>query len=99
MNPIETFLKDATKRDRLAVIMADPVLIEALYAIKYSLDAFPGEKTEGNPVIAASRFQQIAGINFLTRELERLTRDPITAPKPPKGKRLIDKLPDDPTEP
>ena len=98
IDPKEIFIKDAVKRDRLAALLADPIMVEALDAVRYAMDAMPGGAAEANPVIAAARYQQIAGINFVTRELHSMTRDPVTAPKAPRLKRLIDKLPDDPTE-
>lgn len=96
IDPTAEFIKDATKRDRLATLMADPVMVEALRAVKYAVDAVPGSTTESNPVVAAARFHQVAGMNFLTRELHRMTLDPQPPAKAPRLKRLIDKLPDEP---
>lgn len=92
-DPKHEFMKHATKRDRLAELMADPVMVEALDAVKYPMDAMPGGVAESNPVIAAARYQQIAGINFVTRELHSMTRDPQPQQTAPKVKRLATELP------
>ena len=70
------FSKHENNRVALAALLADPILQQALDALKE--DAEPGLVNDGvvSPVVAAARYQQIAGANHIVLGLERLTKAP-----------------------
>lgn len=81
------FQRHEENRKKLASVLKDPVLIEALEVLKEELDAYPGGVAESNPVVAAARYQQIAGVNHVLKGLTRLTKTPETR-KAPREKSL-----------
>lgn len=82
MTKIERFTSDEVKRDQLR--QALPVVIEALEAIKESLEA--GRINEGlaSPNVGNAYFQQIVGAKYLIANLSELTKPvrKIASPTP-----------------
>lgn len=79
------FQKHEQNRTRLSEILTDPVFIEAVATVKKMHEPVIEAATSLNPVLAASRYQKVAGINALLTGLENLTKT-ITEPK-----RLVEK--------
>lgn len=82
------FTKDETRRLKLAELLKDDVLREALEVLKSELEPKDvGNDALVNPVLGASKYQQIAGANHIIHGLQRLTA-PFTEPKKLTGKTL-----------
>ena len=81
MTPFD-FSKHENNRVALAAILANPLLQVALDALMGELQ--PGVVNDGvvSPVVAASRYQQIAGANHIVKGLDRLTRPPKEQVRP-----------------
>ncbi len=94
MNLTEEFLKHSENRDTLKTLIEHPVFVAAVAALKDGFDAFPSKTAEANPVIAAARFHEIAGMNFLIRGLSEFTKDPEPQKPAPKTKRMPKNLDD-----
>lgn len=86
------FQKDEPKRQRLAEILADPVLIEALNLAKERFEPVIGDANL-NPVLAASRYQNLAGMNALIATLKTLTEPLVERKRPIAKDRLATELP------
>lgn len=91
---IQQFTQDATRRDRLAAILADPVFVEAVALTKWKMEPKKGGSAEAATIIAASYYHQVAGANHLMTELRDLTATPVEkkAPRtrPPLAKTEAD---------
>ena len=86
------FAKHENNRVQLATLLTSPVLRQALDALRGDLK--PGLSNDGvlNPVVAAARYQQLAGINHVIDGLEKLTK----APKPDTRLAMKELLPEPP---
>ena len=84
----EQFQSSEERRARLYEIITDPVFAQAMSVLADELN--PDRANDGvpDPVIAAARFQQIAGATHVRRGLDRLTK-PFSAPKKLRMKELI----------
>jgi len=83
----EEFQSSETHRTELAILLKNPILKDAFAALKSELEPSSGNNAVGNPVVGASRFQQIAGANHIINGLDGLTK-PYTKPKKLVGKTL-----------
>lgn len=83
----EEFTRNDANRTRLIELLADPVLAAALAVLKGEKEPLSDSITLTNPVLAASRFQEICGVNHVLKGLERLTKTPVVV-KPLRGKQL-----------
>ncbi len=92
MNLTEEFTKHSVNRDALRAIIETDVFKQAVAALKDELDAYPGGVAENNPVVAAARYQQIAGINHVVKGLKRLTEEPEEKKPRPSTKRITTTL-------
>ena len=89
------FSKHPQNRDELRKVLDTPIFKEALAILKEEMIPIAGSSTEGNPVVGAARYQQLAGANQIIRGLELLTQTPVER-KPIRVKRLTEEL--SPTE-
>ena len=90
----DEFTKDEVNRATLASVLKEPVLIAALAILKDELEPSADNTVAvANPVISASRYQQVAGANHILKGLQRLTQAAIPR-KPLVGKQL-DKFPEE----
>lgn len=89
------FQKDGAKRSRLMAILRDPVFREAVAILKNELEprgdlaVFLKESD-----VAANRYHQFAGLNYLLDGFQRLAREHREL-KAPLGKSLTKELPKD----
>jgi hypothetical protein len=90
----EEFKKHEDNRNRLAAILADPIFTQAVEALKEELEAFPGDPSELNPVLAAAKFQQGIGVSYVLRGLKILSQPPVVKVKGPEPKRMPKTLED-----
>ena len=79
---IQQFTQDATRRDRLAAILADQVFVEAVALTKRKMEPKKGGSAEAATIIAASYYHQVAGANHLMTELHELTAPPVEKKTP-----------------
>ena len=100
MNPTEDtpafiFASDTARRGRLATLLNDPVLREALDIAEDQMEPKVGTQADMVPAVAAARFHQVAGANDLLKNLKNLTREPkkTVAPKVKGLAKTLDDLP------
>ena len=100
MNPTEdtpafVFASDTAKRGRLATLLNDPVLQEAIDIAEDLMSPKAGTQADMVPAVAAARFHQVAGANDLLKNLKNLTREPkkTVAPKVKGLAKTLDDLP------
>ena len=79
MTPAQ-FQGNAPLRDGLLAVLTSPAFEAAVDAVLKDHDAKTGPATDVNPVLAASKYQQRAGMNLLLSELLKLTK-PAEEPK------------------
>jgi hypothetical protein len=72
MTKIENFTRDEAKRDKLNEAL--PVVVEALEALKDSLEAGRINEGLGSPDVGNGYFQQIVGAKYLIDHLPELTK-------------------------
>ena len=78
MSLSEEFQKHEENRTGLAKLIEHPLFKQAVEALKEELEDYPGDPTEGNPVLSAAKHQQTIGVNYVLRGLKLLAS---TAPK------------------
>lgn len=83
----EEFTSDETRRTELQKILGDPTLVLALSIIAAEAQPDGTNDAIGNPVVGASRYQQLAGINHVLTGLRKLTKFK-TPVKPLAGRKL-----------
>lgn len=82
----EEFTKDEVNRLELQKLLQNPVLMLALSVLKAELEPkSAGNDAISNPVLGASKYQQLAGANHMISGLERLTT-PLTPLKKLTGR-------------
>lgn len=82
------FTKDEEKRAKLAKILKDPILKEALEILESEVEPrtnFPVSLT--SEIVAGHRYHQLAGAYHISRGLFRLTQ-PIKEPRTPQPKQM-----------
>lgn len=84
----EEFQNSEENRNALALILRNPVLHLAFAVLKEDLEPVSGNGAVANPVIGASRFQQLAGANHIIGGLAGLTK-PYKPPQHLQGKRQL----------
>jgi hypothetical protein len=90
----EEFTKDDVNRATLASVLKEPILIQALAILKDELEPSADNLAAiTNPVISASRFQQVAGANHILKGLQRLTQ--ATIPRKALVGKQLEKFPED----
>jgi hypothetical protein len=75
--PAENFNSDATRRTRLAALLADPVLVEAIDIADDIMRPKAGSITDSNQSLTVAKFHQSAGANEFVRLLKFLTKVPV----------------------
>lgn len=97
MTPTDEFQGDAAKREKLAKLLRDPVLKEALNALRDEME--PRDDlavTLANPTVAAHRYHHIAGANHIIKGLTALTLPKAPVKTPPKGRTQLRQNPEAP---
>ena len=85
MNATE-FRNSEALRTRLAEVLSDPTLKQALAILAEEAEPATTGDAESNQVLAISRFHRAAGANGVIRGLERLTRANPESKTPPVRK-------------
>jgi len=95
--PAERFNEDPNRRTRLAALLADPVLAEAMDIVDDMLRPKAGSATDSNQPLTVAKFHQSAGANEFVKLLKVMTRVPVTR-TPVKVKSLASSIEDLPKE-
>lgn len=82
------FQNDPDRREKLAALLKNPVLLEALDVLKDEMEANADlAVTLANPVVSAHRYHQNAGANHVVKGLSRLAA-PVKEITPLRPKTL-----------
>lgn len=92
------FAKDPGRRERLAEILSDPVMADAVDIVEELMEPRIGTQADAAPAMAAAYFQQVAGANHFRKKLRELTREPVVK-QTPRGKSLANSVDDLPKQP
>lgn len=84
----EEFTKHEENRAELRKVLDTPILRTALAVLKDELEPRALPSLEANPVLAAARYQQMAGANYILKGLEALT-EPMKVRKALTPKTLV----------
>lgn len=95
MTPEEAFKSDPLKRQAVAEMLADPVILEAFEIVKDIMEPKTGTQAEAAPAMAAAFYHQVAGAGKFRQKLRELSREPVER-KTLRGKtqaKTIDDIP------
>ena len=79
---LEDYQRDPAKREALKHLMESPEFVHAVTAAKLIMEPKVLESTDASPVLAASKYQQLAGANELLKRMYLLTKDPVVRKQP-----------------
>lgn len=86
-SPAAEFIKDTVRRNKLAALLKNPVLVEALGIVEDQMEPQTGTQADVHPAVAAAKMHQVAGANELLKRLRALAKEPKEV-KVPKGRTL-----------